>query len=455
MATVSVILPNYNYGRYLKQRIESILNQDFTDFELIILDDASSDDSISIIESYRNHPKVSHIVINEENTGSPFKQWNKGIDLATGEYIWIAESDDFAEPSLLSRLLRPLRANPDTGLAYCQSWMVNDWKKKYPTARQYTDDLDPERWKSDYINNGADECMRYMLYKNTIPNASAVVFRKSIYLKAGRAPEDMVYMGDWLTWIRMLTISDIAFISEPLNYFRFHGRSVRHTNHFQPRFYTERFQVLAYLSTTFDIRKPDLQLVRDLILDDWMEQILGIGGQSEWKDIKVTLKIAQKIDSMISLRLIARCIALFIRRIFKGALPASPTDEQNKHALLQGLFTKYVQSLWRYLGQVHDQGNPMRIALCGHHSDLQNIFDCTHKITPAPIIDCVISDHPPQQNAQHIRTIKLNECDLHQLDAIVLCSRREHNDICQACYEKYSKEIKLIELYNQIPDVPF
>ena len=98
---VSVIVPNYNYARYLPIRLESILNQTFKDFELILLDDASTDNSIQILENYRNHPNVSQLVVNKVNTGSPFQQWMKGILLARGEYIWIAEADDIADLQFL------------------------------------------------------------------------------------------------------------------------------------------------------------------------------------------------------------------------------------------------------------------------------------------------------------------------------------------------------------------
>ena len=83
---VSVIVPNYNYARYLDARIDSILRQTWTDFELILLDDASTDTSREILEKYRNHPRVSRIEFNTQNTGSPFQQWMKGILLA-GENI--------------------------------------------------------------------------------------------------------------------------------------------------------------------------------------------------------------------------------------------------------------------------------------------------------------------------------------------------------------------------------
>lgn len=77
MPTVSVIVPNYCHAPYLEQRIESILQQTFQDFELILLDDCSTDGSREILERYRNHPKVSGIFYNERNSGSPFKQWKK------------------------------------------------------------------------------------------------------------------------------------------------------------------------------------------------------------------------------------------------------------------------------------------------------------------------------------------------------------------------------------------
>jgi glycosyltransferase involved in cell wall biosynthesis len=94
---VSVIIPNYNHAAYLNERIDSVLNQTFRDFEVILLDDCSTDNSREIIESYRGHEKISQIEYNEVNSGSTFIQWKKGLDLAQGDWIWIAESDDVAD----------------------------------------------------------------------------------------------------------------------------------------------------------------------------------------------------------------------------------------------------------------------------------------------------------------------------------------------------------------------
>src|SRR5258707_10731320 len=109
---VSVVIPNYNHARYLRQGVGSVLEQTCQDFELILLDDCSSDDSRSILSSYAGDPRV-RMEFNEANSGSAFKQWNKGVRLARGKYVWIAESDDYADARLMERLVRVLDGDPE------------------------------------------------------------------------------------------------------------------------------------------------------------------------------------------------------------------------------------------------------------------------------------------------------------------------------------------------------
>src|SRR6516225_7688773 len=103
MPSVSVIVPNYNHARYLRRRVDSIVDQTYQDFELILLDDCSTDGSREVLQSYADDPRV-RIEFNDENTGTPFKQWNRGVRMARGRYIWIAESDDYAGPRFLERM---------------------------------------------------------------------------------------------------------------------------------------------------------------------------------------------------------------------------------------------------------------------------------------------------------------------------------------------------------------
>ena len=102
---VSIIIPNYNHAQFLERRIESVLNQTYKNFEIILLDDYSNDNSVDIIRRYQQNPYVSHISLNTQNSGSPFLQWQKGVRMSSGELVWIAESDDFCENSLLETLV--------------------------------------------------------------------------------------------------------------------------------------------------------------------------------------------------------------------------------------------------------------------------------------------------------------------------------------------------------------
>lgn len=226
MPAVSVIVPNYNHARFLRKRIDSVLQQTFQDFELILLDDCSTDDSRSILLSYASDPRV-RIELNDVNSGNTFKQWNKGVRLARGEYVWIGESDDYADEHLLARLLATLDADPAIAFAYCRSWSVTDDDRLEGFAGHHLTDLDPKRWAADYCADGREECRNYFVRATCVPNASAVVFRKAVYESVGGADEELRLCGDWKLWASMALTGKVAYLAEPLNYFRCHAASVR------------------------------------------------------------------------------------------------------------------------------------------------------------------------------------------------------------------------------------
>lgn len=230
MPLVSVIVPNYNHAKYLPQRIESVLLQSFQDFELIILDDASIDNSREVINNYAHHPKVSHVVFNEYNSGSTFKQWQKGIALAEGEWIWIAESDDWCEFDLLSNLLNGAIHNANCTISYCQSYYREEGSAIIQDMSFHTDSLSASHWKKNYVNRGEDEISNFLLYKNTIPNASAVIFKKNDFMKVDKSFVNMKLCGDWMLWMQLLKIGNIFFCATPLNNFRSHDSTTRVLN---------------------------------------------------------------------------------------------------------------------------------------------------------------------------------------------------------------------------------
>ena len=223
---VSIVVPNYNHSIYLEERINSILSQTYTDFELILLDDCSTDNSLEILNKYRLHPKVSHFIVNTENSGSNYKQWNKGVKLAKGDLIWIAESDDTCDYYFLEKLVQAF-TDKYIVLAYSQSnrmdykgELVGDWHFQ-------TDMLNKPFFDTEFKKNGRDFIKQFLIYKNVIPNASAVVFRKSAFELVKGSREDIKYCADWFLWLQILITNGYVFYTnQKLNNFRFHEKSV-------------------------------------------------------------------------------------------------------------------------------------------------------------------------------------------------------------------------------------
>lgn len=209
--SVSVIVPNYNHAPYLRQRLDSIYNQTFQNYEVIILDDCSTDNSKKIIEEYRSHPKTRHIIYNEVNSGSPFKQWAKGFGLAQGEYIWIAESDDWAELNFLTEMVNVLNKDPSLTLSFCESF----WE--YPQKTVFGQTLS----KNTFFY-GLDFIRTRQIFNNNIVNASSVLFRKKNLSKIPTDYQDFRGSGDYILWSYLCEQGNLHYIPKRLNHFRRH-----------------------------------------------------------------------------------------------------------------------------------------------------------------------------------------------------------------------------------------
>lgn len=301
---VSVIVPNYNHVAYLPQRLDSVLRQTYQNFELIVLDDCSTDDSRKVIQRYAR--QYSHIkaIFNERNSGSPFAQWNKGVSLARGEYVWIAESDDYADPRLLETLVARLKQHPTASIAYCQSWVVNTPGRVIGNMRYWTDPLDTEHWARDYRVSGNEENRRFLFHRPTIPNTSAVVFRKERYEAIGGAEEDMMMCGDWLHWIRMIEGHELCFVAEPLNYFRRHEATTRtiRTHEQVLTKIREEYRILAYVLTLIDAGSPlARQLRHDYLVRSFEFCPARLKFSLRFLDF---INIVKKVDTKVYYRLI-------------------------------------------------------------------------------------------------------------------------------------------------------
>lgn len=210
---VSVIIPNYNHAKFLNERIECVLHQTYNNFEIIILDDKSTDNSVDIIKKYADNEHVTHIVINEENSGSPFIQWQKGFELAKGELIWIAESDDACENSLLETLVKEFQNDPDCVVAFCKSIKIDTYGNKIGEAGM----------EQDIHMNGISFFEKYLYRFCFISNASSAIFKKEVLKHIDWKHAPFKGSGDWILWIEISRCGNIAYVNLPLNYFRIHG----------------------------------------------------------------------------------------------------------------------------------------------------------------------------------------------------------------------------------------
>lgn len=297
---VSVIVPNFNHGSFLHQRIQSILNQTYQDFELILIDDRSTDESREILETYRNHQKTAHLVFNENNSGSPFLQWEKGMQLAKGRYIWIAESDDWANPQFLEKLVPLLDSNPSATLVCAGSEFVNE-----------TGEIIQDRslYRKSFKRQGVDELLNYMAFRNSIHNASAVVFRRSA-MPAINAFDWMKYCGDWLFWGSIMKKGDFIFLNEKLNFFR------RHPNNIS--FAAEKnnlwlFEGIHICRIVFSVGKLSADTQKK-ILSHWLNNLCRKGRKDPFLAKNITKYIAS-LSVLFKCNFLL-CVLLIIKMIF-------------------------------------------------------------------------------------------------------------------------------------------
>lgn len=261
MAKVSVIMPNYNHSAYLPERLESILGQHFSDFEVILLDDHSSDNSPEILQKYASDPRVVHFLKNDSNSGSTFIQWERGLNLAQGEYIWIAESDDIADPTFLSEAVRVLETWPDVGVVFTSSVWINE--KSSEIHR-------PDHESGDREWSGRELLCSEFLNGPLVYNASSAVFRKSLAEKVDfKVLRTFRYTGDWLFWVQVAADTRVVRLDKRLNFFRRHSGNVSFRSEREGLLFSEGFRVIRYIYEHYPVpfltrRKTALRWARKL-----------------------------------------------------------------------------------------------------------------------------------------------------------------------------------------------
>lgn len=228
---VSVVVPNYDYARYLEARLHSIADQSYPVYELIVLDDASTDDSLEVAGRTLDGLAIDHLLVGSRvNSGSVFRQWLAGVERARGDLVWIAEADDLSDPRFLETLV-PDFASPDIVLSYCESRRIDaEGRLLHATYADHVADVGGERWRRLHVVPGDEALATFLGVKNTIPNVSACLFRRDVLHESLRdnIAEISGYRiaGDWATYAHVLARGRLAFHPAARNIHRRHAGSV-------------------------------------------------------------------------------------------------------------------------------------------------------------------------------------------------------------------------------------
>lgn len=212
MPFFSIIIPTYNRSKKLKQAIDSVLAQTFTDFEILVMDDGSNDDTPDIISEYKDQRIIYQW---DANSGGPARPRNRGLKIANGEWICFLDADDWWTPNKLEVCIEYIEKN-EIDFIYHDLFIVRDIKGF----------LESKSIKSGKIQRPV--LINLLVRSNVIANSSVVV-RKSLMDKIGGINEDpgMVAAEDYHTWLRISQLTDLfQYVPESLGYYMIHDEGI-------------------------------------------------------------------------------------------------------------------------------------------------------------------------------------------------------------------------------------
>ncbi len=272
---VSVIVPNYNYEHYIESRLDSVFKQSYPIFEIIVLDDYSSDNSVEVINQFLD--KTGRIVSfqqNKCNSGNTFKQWRKGLLQARGEFVWVAEADDLADSEFLSSSVASF--SRDTVLSFCNSKQIDSYGETLSDSYDYYYKTISEKlFNGDFTLPGRTFTKTALSVKNPILNVSSVLWRKQQLLESlktiGQEVVSYKLVGDWRLYIDVLESEDstVSYLSSSLNSHRRHESSVTHSLDHQH--HLEEIQSIHhYLNHSYKLsraeKKAMAQYIEELVI---------------------------------------------------------------------------------------------------------------------------------------------------------------------------------------------
>jgi glycosyltransferase involved in cell wall biosynthesis len=269
---VSIIVPNFNHEEFLRTRLESIYNQTYKNFEVILLDDCSTDQSVKLLQEYASrYSKITRYCFNRINSGQVFQQWKRGLELATGDLVWIAESDDYCSNNLLDELVK-FFTNQAVMLAFCRSEFVRgNPAARWWTMEDYLGDLNLDCWSRPFIKSAHWLVNNAWGIKNIIPNVSSAVFRNPGYLDLFDDREWTVLKlcGDWIFYLTIVRGGLIAYSPKATNFYRQHLDNISVKAQREDVYYREHEIVGKYLVSLYLLNPVVMERQRKQLYQHW------------------------------------------------------------------------------------------------------------------------------------------------------------------------------------------
>lgn len=244
---VTAIVASYNHAGYLKERMDSLVNQTWKDLEIIVIDDYSTDHSLEILRPYTKYPQVK-LIENKKNAG-----WvsvsNQGLKMATGEFVIFENCDDFCNVRQIENLVNALHVHSSAGIAFCRSSMVDEHSVVYGDDYHVREKAFKQHVEKNTFFTGNEMC-KFLFHSCVLPNLSAVLFRKEDLDRVGGFSQEFLVCADWELFFKIAQIKNFIYVPEALNSFRQHRATIRKSTK-EKIVYDEYFRLLSrYIKQT-------------------------------------------------------------------------------------------------------------------------------------------------------------------------------------------------------------
>lgn len=300
MIKLSICIPTFNRGKYLTNLLPKLVDLNIPDYEIIIVDNKSTDDTVKIFKGFTY--KDVKFFQNDRNIGM-VNNWNRCIELASGDYIILIHADDLVDPKLFTEYYKILIKYPNIGLIFSFPYLIDE-----------NDQIIGQKkiLKGNLVIEGA-YLFKILLMTNFI-YASGVLIKKDCYRKAGVFCEKYNLLPDFDMWLRILLITPAIYLDKPLFSYRIHPENI-FSKIDQKTAFKEYLAILIRLHRTLDSEKKSEKILKETIDFLYRFKIWNNIGQNLWqKDSKQNFKKIININLKLWMKIGFNFLQTIIRR---------------------------------------------------------------------------------------------------------------------------------------------